>query len=88
VRITGQQIKAIMPATGPRGDYVLAYRIVADDGHAVNGSVQFTVVQGEEPSVSGVSSKPAREIPMAGIIGGAAALLFVAIMLVLVKVRR
>jgi methionine-rich copper-binding protein CopC len=88
VRITDEQIKAVMPATGPRGNYRLAYRVVAEDGHVVTGLVQFTVVQGEQPERQGSAPKASTEIPVAGLIGGAAVLLFVGIVLVLVKVRR
>jgi len=50
--IEGAVVSAALPASGPKGDYVLAYRVVSEDGHPVSGEIEFTVTTGEPPHES------------------------------------
>jgi hypothetical protein len=90
VAVNGHEAAAALPTDGPRGEYKLAYRVVAEDGHAVTGAVDFTVRKGAPPDLNGTSEpKPAGGgFPILGVVGGAMALVFVGVTLVLVKVRR
>jgi methionine-rich copper-binding protein CopC len=89
VRVDGRQVTAPMPSAGPRGDYSVAYRLVAADGHAITGATTFTVTQGAEPDFEAVADEPAQsDVPVIGLSVGAVVLLVVGGMLVLAKVRR
>lgn len=50
-RVNGATVTVQLPATGPRGDYTLSYRVVSADGHPVSGSTTFTVTTGPAPTV-------------------------------------
>lgn len=93
--ITGAVVTASLPATGPKGDYVLAYRVVSADGHPVTGEVEFTVTTGRAPQAQVQAQDPAQDpadtsttssgafaVPLWGVIGGAAVLLVIAALLV------
>jgi methionine-rich copper-binding protein CopC len=43
VTTSGASVTAPVRATGPAGQYTLRYRVIADDGDAVKGSVTFTL---------------------------------------------
>lgn len=90
VTVNGHEAAAVLPTDVPRGEYKLAYRVVSEDGHAVTGAVRFTVTQGAQPDLNGTSEPKSagRAFPLLGVVGGAVALLFVGVTLVLVKVRR
>jgi methionine-rich copper-binding protein CopC len=95
--IDGPIVTASLPGTGPKGDYVLAYRVVSADGHPVTGEVEFTVTTGRAPQTqdngqaqghaqgpSGTSTTAtgALGVPLWGVIGGAAILAALAALLV------
>lgn len=86
--VDGTKVVFKLPGGGPRGEYTLTYRVVSEDGHVVTDDVHFTVVRGQAPKISAAASGKSYSFPLAGVIGGAAALLFIAIVLVVVKVRR
>lgn len=89
VSVSGQEIVASLPSTGPRGEYAVAYRIVAADGHVTTGTTNFSVDQGAEPDFAAVSDDPAPTgIPVIGLAVGAVVLLVVGVMLVVAKGRR
>jgi hypothetical protein len=46
-------------ATGPAGDYTVAYRVVSEDGHPVTGELTFTVSGGGSGSAPSESSSAA-----------------------------
>jgi methionine-rich copper-binding protein CopC len=91
--IDGVVVKAALPKDGVKGDYVLAYRVVSEDGHPVTGEVEFTVTTGVVAPATGeaipgeVKTATAESWalglpPFWGIAGGAAVLLVAAILLV------
>jgi methionine-rich copper-binding protein CopC len=86
--VAGTVVSAALPKSGLKGAYVLAYRVVSEDGHPVTGEVEFTVTVGEKvsgqarASTSPRSESAASGVPMWVLIGGAAVLLGVAITLV------
>jgi methionine-rich copper-binding protein CopC len=45
-------------ATGPAGDYTVAYRVVSEDGHPVTGELTFTVAGGGSGDGSGSGGTP------------------------------
>jgi methionine-rich copper-binding protein CopC len=90
-RIEGAVVTASLPASGRKGDYVLAYRVVSADGHPVTGEVEFTVTTGDTPQAQAQAPHKANAtatssrtlgIPLWGVIGGAAILLVGAAVLV------
>lgn len=90
-QISGTVVSAPLPSVHDKGDYVLAYRVVSEDGHPVTGEVKFTVTTGADPVVvapaeSGTSSTSsagwAFDISLAGVIGGALVLVVLAVLLV------
>lgn len=99
--IAGSTVIATLPSDGPRGEYVLSYRVVSADGHPVTGSATFTVTSGPtaEPlptatptattSADAADSRTggAFPIPTIAILGIAAAALF-ALVLVAGRARR
>jgi hypothetical protein len=89
--IAGAVVTASLPANGPKGDYVLAYRVVSADGHPVTGEVEFTVTTGRAPQAqvqeqgsanTSPTSTGVLGVPLWGVIGGAAILLVLAVLLV------
>jgi len=90
--VKGAVVTASLPANGPKGDYVLAYRVVSADGHPVTGEVEFTVTTGEAPQAQAQAPSTAANtsattswalgIPIWGVVGGAAILLAIAALLV------
>ena len=89
VRVDGPQVSAPLPSDGPRGEYVVAYRLMAADGHATTGAVRFTVTAGAKPDFTVVPAKPSSSgVPVIGLSVGAVVLLAVGAMLVLAKARR
>ena len=58
--IAGAVVTASLPANGPKGDYVLAYRVVSADGHPVTGEVEFTVTTGPAPQAQAQDQDPAK----------------------------
>jgi len=93
--IDGPIVTASLPKTGPKGDYVLAYRVVSADGHPVTGEVEFTVATGrapqaqaqaqgqaQGPSDTSTTATGALGVPLWGVIGGAAILAVLAALLV------
>lgn len=63
----------ITSATGPAGPYVLTWRVIADDGDAVNGTIKFTTTA----AFSGTTAVPATSAaptstPSADFVPGAA----------------
>lgn len=88
--IKGRQVTAPLPANGPRGDYEVAYRLVAMDGHDTAGTVRFTVNQGRAPEVpAGGSELPASQKgPIIALTLAAVAILAVAALAVRGKVGR
>jgi methionine-rich copper-binding protein CopC len=89
VRIDGLRVSAPLPSDGPRGEYVVAYRLVAADGHATTGAVRFTVTAGAEPDFGNVQDAPSSSgVPVIGLSVGAVVLLVVGAVLVLAKARR
>jgi len=87
-RIDGTVVSAKLPKNGLKGAYVLAYRVVSEDGHPVTGEVEFTVTSGEKVSAQASTSAPSQSdrsessFPVWALIAGAAVLLAAAIMLV------
>jgi methionine-rich copper-binding protein CopC len=55
VRVDGATIAAPVTASGP-GTYTVAYRVVAADGHPVQGTLRFTVTGGGLPTASPAAS--------------------------------
>lgn len=85
----GREVTAALPSTGVRGEYDVAYRLVAADGHASTGATRFTVEQGAEPDFETVSeASRSVDVPVLGLAVGAGVLFVVGVMLVLAKVRR
>lgn len=89
VSIDGAVVKATLPEDGTKGDYLLAYRVVSEDGHPVTGEVEFTVTTGRTPSVdesaptsAGTSTTKSSSFPLWGVMGGAVVLLGIAVLLV------
>jgi len=91
--IDGAVVSAALPASGPKGDYVLAYRVVSEDGHPVTGEIEFTVTTGDapresthaqvsSPTKSSTAASGAFGVPVWGVAGGAAIVLVLAILLV------
>jgi methionine-rich copper-binding protein CopC len=58
VRVDGTTLTAPVTAAGP-GTYTVAYRVVAADGHPVQGTVTFTVTGGGLPTASPTTSPAA-----------------------------
>lgn len=91
-RIKDAVVTATLPAGGAKGHYVLAYRVVSEDGHPVTGEVEFTVTTGSasaatkpHESTQGAGSEgeaPGLSVPPWGVGVGAAALLVLAGLLV------
>jgi methionine-rich copper-binding protein CopC len=91
--IDGAIVTATLPRDSTKGAYVLAYRVVSEDGHPVTGEVDFTVTTGpvptvveatkQAPSKASSSTSWAADLPTFWlIIGGAVVLLAAAILLV------
>jgi methionine-rich copper-binding protein CopC len=91
--IDGAVVTASLPEAGPKGDYLLAYRVVSADGHPVTGEVEFTVTTGRAPqaqaqaqthgsSEDSTTASWAGGVPLWGVIGGAAILAVLAALLV------
>lgn len=57
----------ITHATGPAGPYVLTYRVIADDGDAVNGTIRFTL-----STAAGATSAAPTTTPSGDFVPGAA----------------
>jgi methionine-rich copper-binding protein CopC len=69
--IAGAVVTApVTSATGPAGAYVLTYRVTADDGDAVTGTVRFTLTA---PAAAPADVAPAAVAPAAATPGGGAA---------------
>lgn len=45
-------VTARMPAVRIKGEYEVAYRLVAQDGHVAPGTFKFTVTTGDEPQLA------------------------------------
>ena len=89
VSVDGRNVSAPLPPDGPRGDYTLAYRLVASDGHAITGSSTFTVTAGAEPDFAAATTEDSSAgVPVIGLVVGALVVLAVGAALMLVKVRR
>lgn len=89
VRVDGLRVSAPFPSDGLRGEYAVAYRLVAADGHATTGVVRFTVTKGAEPDFGTVPDEPSSSgFPVIGLSVGAVVLLAVGALLVLARARR
>lgn len=79
------EVTAPLPSSGPRGQYEVAYRLVAPSGHVTPGTLRFVVDRGRAPKVA---PEPRREqagsqdMPIIGLTVGAGALLVAAALLV------
>jgi methionine-rich copper-binding protein CopC len=63
--VAGNQVVAPWPAQLGAGEYRVAYRVVADDGHPIEGAVSFTVAGGPGASSSPPAPSPTtRAAPM------------------------
>ena len=92
--IDGVVVKAALPKDGAKGHYVLAYRVVSEDGHPVTGEVEFTVTSGPKPAAASQISaqSPTKTsttnswaidgLQLWSVVGGAAVLFVIAILLV------
>jgi hypothetical protein len=68
---------------------MVAYRLVAADGHATTGAVRFTVTAGAKPDFGNGQDAPSSSgVPVIGLSVGAVVLLVVGAVLVLAKARR
>jgi hypothetical protein len=56
--ISGDSISTSINQTSPEGDYLVAFRIVSQDGHPIEGSFSFTYGSGPETKLS-TSAEPA-----------------------------
>ena len=80
-----QAVTAPLPSSGPRGEYQVAYRLVATGGHVTPGTLRFVVDAGRAPRVA---PKPrseqagSQDMPIIGLTVGAGALLVAAALLV------
>jgi methionine-rich copper-binding protein CopC len=78
-------VTAPLPSSGPRGEYQVAYRLVATGGHVTPGILRFVVDEGRAPKVA---PKPrseqagSQDMPIIGLTVGAGALLVAAALLV------
>lgn len=91
--IEGSTVTAALPTDGPRGQYVVAYRVVSDDGHPVSGSIRFVVTTGEKPDFSPPSAAIENHsygsgLPLIGILAGVGAAIIVAGALLTLRKRR
>jgi methionine-rich copper-binding protein CopC len=87
-RVSGTVVTAPLPTGGTKGRYVLAYRVVSEDGHPVTGEVEFTVTAGNDAASPAKTTEPAPTkrwgfgVPPWGVGAGAAVLLALAGLLV------
>ena len=50
VMVRGSTVTSTIDGAAPAGAYTMSYRIVSDDGHAVTGTVPFTIAGGATPT--------------------------------------
>lgn len=65
--IDGGEVSVDLPPDLPDGEYTVAYRVLSNDGHPVQGSYTFTVATGRapspEPGESAAADLPATDPP-------------------------
>lgn len=66
VTVAGQTVTAPVTPTGPAGACALTYKVVADDGDQVTGTIRFTMtVAASPPSGPAATSPPPAALPAA-----------------------
>ncbi|MPZ66470.1 MAG: copper resistance protein CopC [Pseudonocardiaceae bacterium] len=59
-RVAGSKVTTGLGSLGPAGRYVVAFRVLSEDGHPVSGTVDFELTEpGSSPSPSPSSPSPA-----------------------------
>lgn len=56
--VSGTAVTADVPDALAPGQWTLAYRVVAEDGHPLDGEISFTVVGQVEPTETSVAASP------------------------------
>jgi copper resistance protein C len=79
--VSGTVVSAALPPLPDRGTYTVAYRVVSGDGHAVSGSIRFTVGDASDVSSSAPSASSTSGIVTGAIVivGGLALLAVIAV---------
>jgi methionine-rich copper-binding protein CopC len=72
-RILGSAVTQNLRHSVPGGTYTVAYRVVSDDGHPVEGQITYTVTAGTSSSTAPPTPAPAAAAPSAAPPAAAAA---------------
>lgn len=76
------RVTATLPANKLRGEYEVAYRLVASNGDVTPGTIRFTVDKGQAPPAAEGEPAGSQDMPIIGLTLGAGALLALAALLV------
>lgn len=63
--VDGKQVSASWPADSGGGEFVVAYRVVADDGHPIEGEFGFSIAVPSGSASPGVAPVPGSASPAA-----------------------